>query len=111
MDGYGIMDRLAWIRMRSGVLFLALLLFFAVVFYARRRRSGRLLLCIGLAALFCGNVIQLAIPFYSASYTLEGQLTMETDTPIGWYIGSLFHTIGMVVTVVGSGLVVFREKT
>ena len=80
------------------------------IFYLKNKCYQRLLFFIGLLMIGIGTLIQTNTPLKKITINEAGKILSSSNTPLIWYIGSVTVSIGLIVSVIGFALIVFRKN-
>jgi len=73
--------------------------------YERQKDTKSFVFIFGLMSCAVGQIIQVFIPAGRLVFDGAGTIVAVTETPMGWYMGSILSSTGIFISVVGFGLI------
>jgi uncharacterized membrane protein len=99
-----------WFSLIVGWITLPCLAIISIFFYKKHKNQGRLSLTIGIITITLGHLIQLFSPFSRMTLDEAGNILSSSGPQLSWYAGSIITSIGLLITVIGFGLITFKNK-
>ena len=99
-----------WFSVIIGCIALPCLAILSILFYKKQKNQGSLTLTMGVITMTLGQLIQLFSPLGKMTLNVAGNILSSSSTPLSWYAGSVIFLLGLLITVVGFGLIIFQNK-
>jgi hypothetical protein len=80
------------------------------IFYLKKKCYQRLILFIGLFTVGLGTLIQVLTPVNKMTFDEAGNILSTGNTPLVWYTGSIIFNMGVIISVLGFALIVFKKE-